>query len=103
MKKIIIPILFSVIVFLSACKGKEACEVNHTGNIKITNVATVAIDVYINGTKFRTLEALEDIVITRPLGKYNVKVVNSTFHKEYEVEVKQCETTAIAANVYSYE
>ena len=97
MKKLIVTFSILLLIVFSACKGKESCEVNKTGTIKITNKNSIAVDVYVNGTKIANIAPSESVTVAKPVGTYVVKTVNSLDYKDFEVKVTQCGTNEVSA------
>lgn len=101
--KILIFSFFVVFVFLQSCKLKDSCQVNHTGDVCVTNSNDVKVDIYINSTKVFTLDPGETKCVTQPVGTYDVRYVNndSGHFDDYEgVAINECKKTEITVNFY---
>ena len=85
---------------LCSCKKKNNCEINHTGNLIITNSTEQKIDININGKKAFELNPNENNQTTYPVGIYDITATdNSTKIMPYPaVAIIQCEDTKISVN-----
>ena len=92
--KIIILIL-SELILSFGCRMKEACELNHSGEIFITNKTGETVDVFVENLKVFTLENLETKSIERPVGNYHVKCLNFPNEWEQTVIVEECKSTKL--------
>lgn len=95
MKRFFIYIMLIYIAFLSSCRVKDNCEINNTGKISVTNNYSRQIEIIINNTKLFNLEPGETKTTDKPVGSYNIKALSFPDEWNYQISIKQCETTQI--------
>ena len=101
MKSYISIFLLLSLLFFTACKTKDACQINHTGNICVTNNNDINLEVFVNGIKEFTLGKNEKKSTPKPVGNYTVIVIpEHQSPKEYSVTIKECEDSEINVNIY---
>ena len=94
----IIKLLFFATLMLSlsfGCKMKNTCELNHTGEIAVTNKTGDVLDVYIDNLKVFLLDNLATKTIDKPVGEYKVKCLKYPNEWEQTVIIIECETVSV--------
>lgn len=95
--KIRIFIYFAVFisVLISGCRVKETCELNHTGQIFVTNNTGNVVEVYIDNTKIFTLNDGITKSINKPVGTYTVKCLSFPEEWIQQAVVTECKSTEL--------
>ncbi|MDR2011112.1 MAG: hypothetical protein LBQ22_11605 [Bacteroidales bacterium] len=100
MKALLIFLFLGVLAF-SSCNLKESCEMNHTGDICITNDNDVKVDIYVESVKVFELDVNETKCVTKPVGVYNIRCVRNTRLKEYNnIDLEECQKKELVVNFY---
>jgi hypothetical protein len=95
MKKILVFVTLAI-MFSTACRMKEQCEVNNQGDICLTNNLSVEVEVYIEDIKIMTLASGEQKCVTRAVGEYTLKCFSLSDEWTISpVNVIQCEITSL--------
>lgn len=93
--KAVLYSLLIVLVFLFSCHVKSSCELNHTGEISVTNNTSGSIEVYVNNSKVFDLSAGETKTTDKAVGDYTVKCMAFPDEWTYDAAVIECETIEI--------
>ncbi|HOY38043.1 MAG: hypothetical protein KBB11_00935 [Bacteroidales bacterium] len=97
MKFILIP-LFVAIVLLTSCGVKESCEVNHTGEICVSNYSGRITEVYVNDVFAFTLANDASNCVAKPVGEYSVRFISLADERIIPVTVTECETNNLTVS-----
>lgn len=105
MKTLIKTFLFSLFLtsFLT-CNIKEACEINNTGEICVTNEMDFKIEVFVQESKIMEVDAGKTNCVVYDVGNYAVRCFSSTHEWVFEdVTVLQCEKSQISVSEIIWE
>ncbi|MCK9254773.1 MAG: hypothetical protein GX793_04610 [Bacteroidales bacterium] len=91
----ILVFLFLGLSLSFGCRMKNACELNHTGEISITNKTGQSVEVYIENIKVFSLENLQTKTIDKPIGNYEIKCLNFPNEWMQTVIVEECKTSNV--------
>jgi hypothetical protein len=93
--KYFIYVALFITVLLTGCRVKESCELNHTGEISVTNNTGSTLEVYVDNVKAFDLQAGSTKSLDKPVGTYTVKSLSFPDEWTSEAVVIECKTTVI--------
>lgn len=100
----IISVIILTISILCACNVQEACEINNTGQICVTNELDIEIEMFVNETRVLTIQPGETGCVTKHVDSYSVRCFSATHQWTFDdVSVKQCEKTNLSISEILWE
>jgi hypothetical protein len=94
--KVILISLGLALMFMFSCRVKEACELNHTGTIVVTNNTANSMEVFVENTKVFDLAAGESKSTDQAVGTYTVKCLSFPDEWSNEAIVTECDDIEIS-------
>lgn len=82
-------------ISLTGCRVKDSCELNHTGEISVTNNTGSTIEVYVDNIKAFDLETGSTKSIDKPVGSYTIKSLSFPDEWSSDVNLIECETAEV--------
>jgi hypothetical protein len=86
---------FAAAIMFTSCRVKDQCELNHEGNIYVTNNTGASVEVFVNGIKVFDLAAGESKTSIQDVGTYTVRCFNSPDEWTFDVAVLECEDAPV--------
>ncbi len=93
--KVVIYSLIIASIFLFSCRVKETCELQHTGEVFVTNNTSNSLEVFIDNGKVFDLLVGETKSINKSVGNYTVKCLAFPEEWTYDAVVIECESVEI--------